>query len=79
MKITVKKVISYEVTKGDVHLGEFKKGTTWNGMTELTQGSYKIIVADPLQDNPFTFMFKDDDKAQDVEVVSSSPSLIPTE
>jgi len=78
VKIEVTLIERYDVKINGDSVGEFKKESEWNGMSDLVMGNESIVV-DGLEEGIFDNMFKGvtNNKTKKCNVVKISPGLIP--
>lgn len=79
-KIKITPLNKFKVEIGGVEVGEFSKGSSWNGMVELKNDAGSTIIANDNEtefEKVFTGIFSPQKESGYLDIVKISPSLIP--
>lgn len=78
MKAIIKQVTSYTIEIEGKEIGTFRKGDTWNGMTEFKNESGVVVVGgfdNGAFDNAMSSILREP-KKQELTMITASPDFI---
>lgn len=73
-KAIIKQVVSYEIEIDSKKVGIFKKGDTWNGMTEF-KGDCGVVVVGGFSSGVFGDLLNEPEQ-QELIITTASPEFI---